>query len=244
MLAASGARLRVGDRGAREGAWLGANRRVRVSPDCHEVDRMLELAVAAGAVIDPDPTLYVPSAASAWWREEAAKREDAFTVLATTSRWSSKAWPTDAWVELGTRLVERGSTKWIGLLGSSGEVQHVSEVAEALDARGIPCVDWSGRTNVAQMMAIIEAATLTVSNDSAALHMAVGLGGRYVGLFGPTDPARVGPWRKPEWAIRAPLEPGEQLSYRDAALGDRIMSRLSVDAVEKVIEGMCEEPVS
>ncbi|MBT5583887.1 MAG: hypothetical protein HOJ54_07780 [Phycisphaerae bacterium] len=77
-----------------------------------------------------------------------------------------------------------------------------------------------------------------MSNDSAALHMALGLGARCLGLFGPTDPAIVGPWNRPDLALRAPLEVGEQAAYRDKKLGDSIMRRLSVDVVFNRMESL------
>jgi len=231
MLAASGASVRAGDRRAREGAWIAANRRARTGGITHEVDRMLAVAAAAGAEIDPDASLFVPPAADAWWRASAERREGSFAVLATTSRWPSKAWPAAGWIALGTRLVQEGHVDWIALPGSRAEVPVVEPIAAALRDRQIPVVDWSGQTDVGQLMAVIRAASITISNDSAALHMAAGLGGRCLGLFGPTDPDVVGPWRMPDAVLRAPLQPGERPAYRDRSIGDRIMSRLGVDAV-------------
>ena len=80
-------------------------------------------------------------------------------------------------------------------------------------------------------MAVIQSGRMTMSNDTAALHMAVGLGGRCVGLFGPTDPEVVGPYGLRDRVVHVPAAEG--VNYRDAALGDRCMR---VIPVEEVVE--------
>jgi ADP-heptose:LPS heptosyltransferase len=117
----------------------------------------------------------------------------------------------------------------------------VAPIAARLQQRGIDVVDFSGRTSIGQLMAMVQSAAMTVSNDSAALHMAAGLGGRCLGLFGPTDPASVGPWRRPRSAIRVALEPGECPAYRDSSLGDSMMRRLSVDEVYARLASLAAE---
>jgi ADP-heptose:LPS heptosyltransferase len=88
-------------------------------------------------------------------------------------------------------------------------------------------------------MALIEDATLTIASDSAPLHMAVGLGGRYLGLYGPTDPAVVGPWHGEDKIIVAPRDPVEHFDYRDASLGDSVMRRIGIgDVFERAAEAM------
>jgi lipopolysaccharide heptosyltransferase I len=238
MLAACGARVRVGDRAAREGAWIPCTNRVTVPEGAHEVDRMLSLLKPLG--VDPvrDTRLYVPADARQEWLQAAGGRPSGpCAVFATTSRWETKAWPGDCWAELGERLVAHGQVRWIALPGAASERPQVARTAAALRERGVEVVDYAGRTDLGQLMAMIESAAITISNDSAALHMAMGLGERCLGLFGPTDPAKVGPWRRPDLAVRAPLEPGEAVSFRDRSIGETVMRRLSVDTVcQRAIE--------
>ena len=230
MLRASGASVRVVDRAAREGAWLAGTRRVVVPGGVHEVDRMLALAEAAGATLSTDDRLHVAQTDLTWWTDTAGSRGRC-AVLASTSRHPAKAWPASHWVELGERIIRDGHAEWIALPGSGSEQAVVEPIAAELRQRGIDVIDYSGRTNIGQLMALLNGAAMTISNDSASLHMAAGLGGRCLGLFGPTDPAIVGPWRRRESAIRATLKPGECPAYKDSSLGDSVMRRLSVSDV-------------
>ena len=236
MTWATRAPTRVGDRAAREGAWLAYNQMASVETGVHEVDRMLAVAVAAGATIAADASLYPGVHARAWWQgHPCGLSTSRYAVLATTSRWRSKAWPRSHWVELASAMREVGIDTVV-LPGSQYEQPEVGHTADAMRATGIKVEDLSGRTSIGQLMAVIEGAAITVSNDSAPLHMAVGLGGRCLGLFGPTDPAVVGPWGLPAQALRAPRIEGAPHHYRDARIGDSIMRRLAVDQVAQRVD--------
>ena len=49
-------------------------------------------------------------------------------------------------------------------------------------------------TSLGELLAIVGAAGLVVSGDTGPLHLAAALGTPIVGIYGPTDPARNGPW--------------------------------------------------
>ena len=49
-------------------------------------------------------------------------------------------------------------------------------------------------TDLAELAALLQAAALVVSGDTGPLHLAAALGTPVVGLYGPSDPARNGPW--------------------------------------------------
>jgi ADP-heptose:LPS heptosyltransferase len=135
-------------------------------------------------------------------------------------------------------LVARGLPSVV-LLGSASEQSEVDALAARLDRETAAKVhNVAGRTSIAEMMALIESARLTIANDTAALHMAVGLGGRCVGLFGPTDPGRVGPVDlRAHVAWTGPLS---AVNYRDRSLGGSVMRQLSVESVLSVISHVLE----
>jgi heptosyltransferase-1 len=53
------------------------------------------------------------------------------------------------------------------------------------------------------MMALIEGSAIVATNDSGPMHIAAALGRPLVAIFGPTDPARTGPYRRPDSVVRA-----------------------------------------
>ncbi|MBX3374867.1 MAG: lipopolysaccharide heptosyltransferase I [Phycisphaeraceae bacterium] len=221
----TGSRHRVGWRSAREGAWLWYSIRHAGPPQVHTVDQMLELLACEGIPVVRDLRLYVPAHGATWWDEERRRRGlDAagrLVVLAPTARWRSKEWPLERWVEVVPALrASTGATCVV--VGTHGER---ARLAPLLEAPGV--VDLVGRTAVGGLMAVISSASLVIANDSAALHIAVGFDRPSVALYGPTDPRRVGPL-----GTRSRVLGGSHgVSYRAAAMDDRLMQRIGVAAV-------------
>jgi ADP-heptose:LPS heptosyltransferase len=88
-------------------------------------------------------------------------------------------------------------------------------------------------------MAIIGEARIVIANDSAPLHIAVGFDRPCIGLFGPTDPAAVGPSRREDSVIRGYNAVGRpRINYKAAKLGDSLMRFISTTAVIQKIDGV------
>jgi heptosyltransferase-1 len=178
--------------------------------------------------------LYAPAGDVAWWAERRASligSAATYAVLAPTSRWASKRWPAPCWSALAVALRRRGFERLV-LIGAPGERDQVETIAA-----GEGTVDLVGRVTVGQTMAVIGGAGLVVANDSAPLHMAVGFARPCVGLFGPTDPARVGPYGRPDAVVRA-ANPTGRVNFKDRRLGDALMRLIEPAAVLERIDSM------
>ncbi len=257
---ATRAPLRIGLRSAREFAWLCYNRRVPEDEQplpAHTVDRMMALLAPLGVAARHDMKLYVPSAAQAWWDERGARlglsATDPYAVIAPGSRWISKRWPIDRFADLIDPLLRRGF-KRVMVIGSPAErdqarplterfgssVMRIENGAAAGTPDGATIVDLVGATSIGQTMALVAGAGLVIANDSAPLHMAVGFDRPCVALFGPTDPAAVGPYRRAECVVRAfQPKPDERINYKDDKLGDSLMrlisSAMALQAIDRVL---------
>jgi len=65
-------------------------------------------------------------------------------------------------------------------------------------------VDLVGQTTVEELTWVLDRADLFVGPDSGPMHLAIGRGTPVVALFGPTDPARCGPYQyEPSVVVRA-----------------------------------------
>ena len=235
------ARRRIGFRDAREFGWLGLTERHQVDRP-HTVDRMLGLLQASGIPPIPDMRLHQPPAAAAWWAAARAKHGvgDRYAVFAPTSRWVTKDWPAERWRELAPAVLERGLDS-ILFIGTAGEAAQVRAAMPHVASDRL--VDLSGKTDVGQGMAVIAGSSLVVANDSAPLHIAVGFERRIIALFGPTDPAAVGPYRRESSVVRSPSAERFRGSYRDRSLGDRLMREIAVaDVLEALDAGRAEPP--
>ena len=77
---------------------------------------------------------------------------------------------------------------------------------------------------------------LVVGNDSGPLHVAVALGRPVVGIYGPTDPAFVGPYGQLEHVVWAGVDCGP--CRRHECADHRCMDGIGVDAVWKKVVGL------
>ncbi len=231
---------RVGFRDAREFGWVGVNVHVERGRSPHAVDQMLHLVESQGVPPVRDLRLQPPPESIESW---AALRRDLgaggpYAVLAPTSRWRCKQWPAPRWAELAARLLSERRVERVMVVGAPGE-ESQTRWARSVER----CVDLCGRLRVGETMAAIRDASVLAANDSAPLHMAVGLGVPYVGLFGPTDPQRVGPYRGDAWVVAAPLEPGEdRRRYRARGDDDSLMRRIGVDDVARRLLDAIADP--
>ena len=133
------------------------------------------------------------------------------------------------------------------MIGGPDEARQVEDLVNPASDTASDIVDLVGRTTIGQTMAVIAGADLVIANDSAPLHVAVGFDRPCVALFGPTDPALVGPYHRPETVVRKyEPRPGETINYRDGKLGDELMRLISVDdvleRVDAVLTGAATPP--
>jgi heptosyltransferase-2 len=118
------------------------------------------------------------AAAAAWL----ARRGIAtgFVAVAPGSIWGTKRWP--RYAELVTRL-----DRPVVVLGSEADAPLAAEVAAGAPGRAHSA---AGTLSLRESAAIIERAALLVTNDSAPLHLATGVGTPVVAVFGPTAPSQ------------------------------------------------------
>lgn len=177
----SGARLRYGfDRHAirEKPALLFTNRRVKVDTAKHVIEQNLELAEAVrrqaglGAV--------APAGILAWdaFGLPVPGTEGAVVLLPGAGK-ANKLWPVERFRELARRIGGDVLVVW-----GPGE----RELAEGIGARMAP------PTNLRELAGILARAKVVIGADTGPLHLAAALGTRVIGLFGPTDPRRNGPY--------------------------------------------------
>jgi lipopolysaccharide heptosyltransferase I len=238
----SGAPRRIGHAHAREGAWLAYTDRVAGRQHPHTVDEMMTLLEPLDITPILDLRLDLDPDAEAWWdaeRRSTGFADRPYTVFAPTARWESKRWPIGRWVEFRDRL-HTEMDELIVIIGAPGEEAQVAPLrAEVRPGRHI--IDLVGHTSIPQTMAVIGQARAVVANDSAPLHMAVGLDRPCIGLFGPTDERRVGPYGRIDAVVRgAPLKGGRMLNFKSSEPGLSMMSAITVGEVVAAYRRECE----
>ncbi|MEQ9461063.1 MAG: glycosyltransferase family 9 protein [Phycisphaeraceae bacterium] len=206
----SGSPHRVGFANAREGASWAYNHKHQVN-EVHTVDEMMGLLRADGVPIPPDPDLrlYTPPEDLAWAQRYLDSRyidpAEGYTCIAPTAKWRCKCWPLDGWAKVITRVIgDRHLGGKILVLAAPHETEYLAPLRKALDddVEVSKRVFFPETTTVGRLMGLIARSQAVISNDSAALHLAVGLLRPVVGIYGPTDPRTVGPYGRHMAAIQ------------------------------------------
>ena len=115
---------------------------------------------------------------------------DRYVVLSPAGGWRSKCWPPERYGALCQQVYANLGLRCILNQGPGDEECIVAVKAASGDAAPIAC-----NNSLHQLMAFLRNALCVVAGDTGPLHLAVALGTPVVALFGPTDPARNGPYR-------------------------------------------------
>jgi heptosyltransferase I len=196
--------LRIGFSDAKELNTRFQNRLVVPDPARpHAVDKNLVFADYFGCSPQPEDFRIVISArATAQARDllnQVGLPDDRRIVYANpAARWGTKYWTIPAWAELSDMLA-RNAEATVVFAGSSDDVPYIAGIVELAKE---PHVVAAGRLNLAAAVALLEASDVYVGVDSGPMHIAAMTGTPVVALFGPTDPAKVGPYGKGHLVIR------------------------------------------
>lgn len=114
---------------------------------------------------------------------------EAFVVVHTSGNWDLKRWPKENWASLIRILTNDLGIKVVISEGPK-EVAWAHEIARR---SAVDPVVLAGETNLLQLFALLEKASVVISADSGPLHIASCVSKNIVGLYGPTMPWTTGP---------------------------------------------------
>jgi lipopolysaccharide heptosyltransferase I len=112
-----------------------------------------------------------------------------FAILNPGAAWPNKRWPPVYFAEVARALSARHQLRSLVLWGP-GEERIAHDVVMASDSAAAVAPP----TSIADLVSLAKASSLVISGDTGPLHIAAAVGTPVVGIFGPTDPQRNGPW--------------------------------------------------
>jgi len=181
----------------------------------HVVDRNLELAADAGAV-SILRTFPLPDGAP-----EGDLPDTPFVLASPLAGWRAKQWPLAFYSRLATRL-ERELELALVLNGPP----------EAGEFASIPAAV-PHHSSVAGLIHATRRAAAVLGVDSGPMHLAAALGKPGVAIFGPTDPARNGPYGDSIEVLRSPRA---ATSYKRLSMIDPSMREIDPDRVFEALK--------
>lgn len=186
---ASGTRVGLDWRSAREPLRIFYDRTCRVPWDRHAVERnRLLAALALGYPLESKVDYGIRAPVSpgdgAFWDEEIRSRPFAVLLHATSA--TAKLWPEDRWVKLGDYLQKSGMVSVVPW-GNEKERARSERLAESIEGAIVP-----PRLTITEAASLLGAAVVVVGVDTGLAHLAVALGTPTVGVYVSTDPSATG----------------------------------------------------
>ena len=193
----TGCRTRIGFANGREGSPLFYTQRVSVlTRDMHAVDRYRLVAASVGAVSTREPEFRLTPTVHdrievARLLEQAGRTLGVpWIAVNVSARWKTKRWPAEHFAHVADAIHDEGLGR-VALIGSADDRPAITDVVAHM--RTTP-IDLTGKTGPDLLPALLESATLLVTNDSGPMHIAAATGTPVIALFGPTSAVRTGPY--------------------------------------------------
>lgn len=189
------AKVRVGFGYAREGAPMFYTHRVSTpGHERHAVERYLDVAEALGC--GREPVMFdfdVPKTARE--RVKSLVPAEPYAVICPTTNWPTKRWPLERFVRLAAPLEQELALRTVVSGGPDVATMPFGDRA----------INLGGKTDLKELVALIEGASLVIANDSGPMHIAAALNKPLVTIFGPTNPVRTGPYARPDAVLQLEL---------------------------------------
>lgn len=171
----------------------------------HIMDQNLSLAAA---VVGPGEIASTASSASEKLPQDPAVEQEVqrelerlgireYAILNPGAGWGAKQWPAERYGIVALRLASECGLR--SLINTGPDEQDVSRAVEA--ASQGTARSFSG--SISELIALTRRARLFIGGDTGPMHLAAALGIPVVAIFGPTDPARNGPYGTPSVVLRS-----------------------------------------
>ena len=181
----------------------------------------------------PLPAGDQPEAETAAGEEDVHRDVPRFIAVNPVAFWETKLWEDEKFAELGDRLREELG---IGIVLTGGEAGPLERIRGRMRTEA---VNLGGRTTLRELACLYRQAALVVTTDSGPMHLAAAMSTPVVALFGPTDPARTGPYGPGHRVIRRGLDC--MPCFRKRCDTPRCMTEISAEEVFEAVREMLAE---
>jgi heptosyltransferase I len=202
---------------------------VAVAPGAHVVRKNLAVLPALGIRSDAVRFPFrVPSSIVA--DRLSTEAPDGYVLINPGAAWPNKRWDPTRFGAIAGRLRDRfGLTTYV-LWGP-----NESALADTVVASSAGAARRAPETTLGDLLAVSRGAKLMISGDTGPAHLAAAMGTPMVGLYGPTWPARNGPW-DPADEVVSRADTCQCHHKRECQVGRMCINEITVDDVFAAVE--------
>jgi len=225
----SGCKKRFGKANSRELAHLFyTDQIVQDAKSIHLVDFYLKMVKAAGSS-SPGKSIIEPAPAKAGVRFElpsdpadvdSVKKllkntgidSRKYVVFVPGSAHKTKCWPPERFADLADKITSQFNLPIIAV-GAGSDKSLIEKIANLAES---DVINFAGRTSLKELVELLRAARLVVSNDTGPGHIAAALGTPLVMMYSWSNPARIAPYDRPQCMVaREPYGRGLKIKSKN-----------------------------
>jgi heptosyltransferase-1 len=174
-----------------------------ITRGAHVVEQSLSLAEAVAEEPLEMPEVDLPHdhiAEKKWDDWLKAEGISDFVLLNPGAGWGAKQWPPERYGIVAKELAGNGLKALVNFGPGEEKLAQAVEAASAGTAQAVGCT-------LTELISLTRRARLFIGGDTGPMHLAAGLRIPVVAIFGPTNPARNGPFGTRSIVLRNPLSP-------------------------------------
>ncbi|HEY6304391.1 MAG TPA: glycosyltransferase family 9 protein [Terriglobales bacterium] len=161
--------------------------------------------------------------------------EKDFVILNPGAGWGAKRWPSERYGQVAKELAKDGLCSLVNYGPGEEELAAAVEAAGEGAARKISC-------SVSELIALTRRARLLIGGDTGPMHLAAALKVPVVAIFGPTNPARSGPFGTRSIVLRSASSMTDHSRHSEPEQGLlEITVGEAVAATRKLLQGHVAE---
>jgi lipopolysaccharide heptosyltransferase I len=154
-----------------------------------------------------------------------------FAILNPGAGWGAKQWPPERYGEAARALANAGITPLINFGPGEEELANTAANASNGAGRTISC-------SLGELIALTRRASLFIGGDTGPMHLAAALQAPVVAIFGPTDPARNGPYGTRSVVLR---NPASRTSFSHVSTPEPGLMNITAEEVITAAHRLLEE---
>jgi heptosyltransferase-1 len=204
------------------------------------IDQNFELASAvAGDLLEPVSAALPVDAEAEDWCDELPELKDAewrgrpVVLVHPGAGWGAKRWPANRYGAVAEEFGMRGGVVLVN--AAPGEEALADAVVASCRADGLA---HAVSCTLPQLIALTRRVSLVIGGDTGPVHLACALGKPVVGIYGPTDPRRNGPYGTRFRVLRNPESRTDHARVEDPEAG--LLTILPDSVIGAMIELMLE----
>jgi heptosyltransferase-1 len=231
---ASGAKVIFGFQHPREKPARLFYRQVVPAQGTHVVEQYFSLAEAIAACGLPRsaPELPLDEQSELFGAQMVNSVGNNFVLINPGAGWGAKQWPAERYGQVALALARDGYKVLINF--GPGEEEIAAKVRDVSGGAAQPL-----SCSISELIALTRRARLFIGGDTGPLHLAAGLRVPVVAIFGPTDPARNGPYGTPSIVLR---HAASKTSLSHTSAPDPGLLNISVEEVIAAARKLLENP--